>query len=384
MTERLYEADPYLREFDARVLDCRPSAKGWETVLDRSAFYPEGGGQPGDRGTLSGVPVTDTRESGGETVHFCAAPLTTGADVQGVLDWDRRFDHMQQHSGEHIVSGLICSAFSCDNVGFHMGAETVVIDFNHPIPPEALKDIEARANRVIWENRPFLVTHPSPEELAVLPYRSKKALSGDVRLVECPGADLCACCGTHVRSAGELGLIQLLSLRPFREGVRIEMVSGKRAYAYARQSAEQNRQVSVLTSAKQAETAAAVERLLAELSEARYRLVGAENRLFHRLAEELAGQKEILLFQADLSPDALRRCCEALSAACPGRCAVFTPAEGGGCRYAIASAAADLRPLAKAMSEALGGRGGGKPGFIQGSVTGDEAAVRAFFDEYSV
>lgn len=380
MTERLYENAPFLRRFSARVLACTQEKGGWAAVLDRTAFYPEGGGQPGDRGLLGSVTVTDTRNRGDEVVHLCDGPLDPGAEVEGELDWARRFDHMQQHSGEHIVSGLICARYGCDNVGFHLGEEAVVIDFNRPIPPEDLPDIERAANAVIWEDRPFLVTHPDPAELAALPYRSKKALAGDVRIVTVPGADCCACCGTHVRSAGAIGLIRLLSLKPFREGVRIELLAGGRAYDYCAAVAAQNHAVSVLLSAPERKTAAAAERLKQELAETKYRLVGAENRLFDLLAARYAGRDFALLREPDLSPDGLRRLCERIGAACPAGAAVFSGADGTGWRYAV-----KLPPDAlRRMNAALRGRGGGKGGFAQGSVAADWAEIAAFFAEETV
>ena len=380
MTERLYEQEPFLRHFSARVLACAAEKDGWAVVLDRTAFYPEGGGQPGDRGSLGGVAVTDTRNRGDAVVHLCAGPLEPGAAVEGALDWDRRFDHMQQHSGEHIASGLICARYGCDNVGFHLGEEAVVIDFNHPIPPEDLPDIERAANAVIWEDRPFLVSHPGPAELAALPYRSKKALEGDVRIVTVPGADCCACCGTHVRSAGAVGLIKLISLKPFREGVRIELLAGRRAYDYCAAVAAQNHAVSVLLSVPERKTAAAAQRLKQELAETKYRLVGAENRFFDRLAAQFAGQDFALLREEDLSPDALRRLCERLGAVCPGGAAVFSGADGSGWRYAVKLPAETLRR----MNAALRGRGGGKGGFAQGSAAADWAEIAAFFAEADV
>ena len=193
MTEKLYYADAYLKKFTGTVVSCTEEKKGFAVALDRTAFYPEGGGQPGDTGALGGVRVLDTREREGEIVHLCASPLAPGAEVSGALDWARRFDLMQQHSGEHIVSGLICGKFGCDNVGFHLGGETVVIDFNAVLTAEELSDVEARANEVIWENRPFRAAYPDAEELRTLSYRSKKELDGPVRIVECPGADRCAC-----------------------------------------------------------------------------------------------------------------------------------------------------------------------------------------------
>lgn len=380
MTEKLYEQDAYLTRFSALVRSCAAGRAGWEITLDRTAFYPEGGGQPGDTGTLGGVTVRDTQARGGEVVHICDGPLEEGTRTEGLVDWARRFDLMQQHSGEHIVSGLICARYGCDNVGFHLGAEAVVIDFNHPVTAPELPEIEAEANRVIWENRPFLVSYPSPEELRELSYRSKKELSGAVRIVSCPGADTCACCGTHVRSAGELGLLLLTGVKPFREGARITLLAGARAYAYARAVEDQNHAVSVLTSAKERETAGAVRRLLDELAAERYRAVGLENRLFDRIAAGFPPEADVLLVEEGLSPDALRRLCERLSRRCRGLCAVFSPAAEGRISYAAAQAEGDIRALVREMNAALNGRGGGKqPGFAQGSLRGTQAELAAFF-----
>lgn len=380
-TEKLYEKDAYLRAFTAKVLSCAPAKGGWAVTLDRSAFYPEGGGQPGDGGTLGGVPVLDTQEEDGAIIHLCGGALEPGAEVRGEIDWAKRFDRMQQHSGEHIVSGLICAAKGCNNVGFHMGADTVVIDFDAPLTQAELAEIELAANRVIWENRPFLVTYPDPAALAALDYRSKKALSGAVRIVECPGADRCACCGTHVRAAGEVGLIRLISVKPFRSGVRIELLAGARAYHWSCAMAEQNSRVSVLLSAKPEETAAAVERVQRALDDARYRLVGLENRLFAERAAQLAGRGDVLLFEEPMTPDALRRLCEAVSARCGGRCAVFAGDDEAGWKYALYLPAEDLRAFTGAMNAALRGRGGGRDGFAQGSAAATRAEIEAYFTE---
>ena len=381
MTEKLYYADAYLRKFTGTVVSCTQEKGGFAVTLDRTAFYPEGGGQPGDIGVLGGARVLDTKERAGEVVHLCASPLALGAEVAGELDWARRVDLMQQHSGEHIVSGLICDSFGCDNVGFHLGGEVVVIDFNAVLTAENLSDIEARANEVIWENRPFRVFVPDAEELKTLSYRSKKELDGPVRIVECPGADRCACCGTHVKSSGELGIIKLLSLKPFRGGTRVEMLAGRRAYAWTRDMAEQNKRISALLSAKPPETAAAVARLQAELAEARYRLVGVQNRAFAALAEKLAGAGDALLFEEGLDADALRRCCAAVALRCGGRCAVFSGADETGWQYALGAAeGVDLRAQVKEMNAALSGRGGGKDAnFAQGAVKAARAEIEAYF-----
>ena len=265
-TEKLYYQDPYLTAFTARVLSCEKSKSGWAVVLDRTAFYPEGGGQPADHGTLGAVQVTDVHETKGVIFHTCDGPVEIGTQVAGAVDWPRRFDHMQQHSGEHILSGLLCSLYHCDNVGFHLGADTVTIDYNAELTWEQVMAAEKAANEVIWQDTPVDITFPAPDALARLNYRSKKALTGQVRIVAFPGADCCACCGTHVRRAGEVGIIKVLSCQKFREGVRLEILCGSRAYRYLSQVYDQDRAVAQLLSVKPQDTLAAAERQAEELA----------------------------------------------------------------------------------------------------------------------
>ena len=267
-TIKLYYEDAFLREFDATVLSCQQGKNGWTVVLDGTAFYPEGGGQPADHGILGGVNVLDVHEKDGVITHTCDGPLTVGQTVHGAIDWARRFDHMQQHSGEHIVSGMLCSTFHCDNVGFHLGADTVIIDYNADITWEDVLAIEDRANRYIWADHPLQITWPSAEELKELPYRSKKELSGDVRIVAFPEADMCACCGTHVQRSGQVGLVKFLSCQKFRGGVRLELVCGKRAADYLSACWEQSLHIGQALSVKPVAASAAVERLQKELNEA--------------------------------------------------------------------------------------------------------------------
>ena len=380
MTEKLFYQDSFLSEFTATVLSCEETKGGWNITLDRTAFYPEGGGQASDHGTLGGAAVSDTREKEGHILHLCDQPLPVGECVTGKVDFVRRFDLMQQHSGEHIVSGIICGLFHCDNVGFHVGHDTVTIDFNAELTMDDLRRVEAIANRYIWEDHPISITYPSPEELAALDYRSKKELTGQVRIVSWPGADCCACCGTHVNRSGQVGLVKLLSVQKFREGVRIEMLSGQRALHHYAAVCEQNTTVSQLLSAKPTETAAAVERLQREVFSLQGRVMALENADFDRKATQYAGQGDVLLLEEDMSPDSLRKLCGAVAETCGGRCAVFAGANGA-YKYAIAHPGGDLRPLVKALNTALNGRGGGKPGFVQGSLQADEAAIRAFFQE---
>ncbi len=378
MTEKLYYNDPFCKTFTATILSCTREKSGYAVTLDRTAFYPEGGGQPADHGVLGGASVTDTREKDGEILHFCDRPLPVGEAVEGEIDWSRRFDFMQQHSGEHIVSGILCGKFHCDNVGFHIGHDLVTIDFNARLTPEDVLEVERLANRYVWEDHPIDISFPSPDQLEALDYRSKKALTGQVRIVAWPGADCCACCGTHVRSSGQVGMIKLVSCQNFREGVRIELAAGGRALDWSNRISRQNTLVSQLLSAKPDATAAAVERLQKELYALHGRVSALEEEDFARKAAQYAGAGDVLLLEPPMSPESLRKLCGAVQAGCGGCCAVFA-GEGESYQYAAGCPDRDLRPLCKELNAALNGRGGGKPAFVQGSVQAGAEAIRGFF-----
>ena len=379
MSEKLYYSDPFLQEFTATVLSCEQDKAGWKVVLDRTAFYPEGGGQPADTGILGDVKVIDVREKEGVIVHTCDKALNVGETVTGRIDWARRFDHMQQHSGEHIVSGIICARYGCDNVGFHLGKDIVTIDFNHDISPDDLPAIEAQANAFIWSDTPIDIRFLEGDALRQAEYRSKKFIPGLVRLVAFPGADCCACCGTHVLRAGQVGLVKLLSCQKFREGVRMELLCGKRAFDYLSGTWEQNLAVSRALSAKPLQTHAAVERLKGELESVKLRAATLETADFARKGAEYAGKGDAVLFEGDMSSDSVRRLCDAVLDTCGGRCAVFA-GEDGNFKYAVGIREGDIRPLVKELNGALNGRGGGKPNFAQGSVAAKEADIKAFFE----
>lgn len=388
MTEKLYEQDPFLVKFETSVVSCVKGKKGFDVILDRTAFYPEGGGQPYDTGRLEPVggerkvKVLEVHSREGEIVHTCNHPLEPGTAVAGVIDWDRRFDLMQQHSGEHIVSGLAHYLWGCENVGFHMGAEVITIDFDRPLTEQQFATLEETANWHLWQvNLPVNITYPSPEELAQIHYRSKKELTGQVRIVEFPGADCCACCGTHVRYPAQVGLVKLLSMQKFREGVRIELVCGGRAFRYLNRTWNQNAQVSRFLSAKPFETAGAVERLLEENAALKSRLMALEDARFAQLAGQYAGPGDVVLFEDGLSPDALRRLCGAVLHACGDSCfcACFSGDDSSGYKYAIGQPNGHLRDWVKSLNQALNGRGGGKDDFVQGSVQASRSEIKAFF-----
>ncbi len=377
-TIKLFYEDPYLQQFTARVVSCQEGKNGFEVVLDRTAFYPEGGGQPADHGTLDGVKVVDTREKAGNLVHICEKPLEVGAEITGTIDWARRFDHMQQHSGEHIVSGMLCSDYHCDNVGFHLGEQVVTIDYNADIPWEGVLDIERRANAYIWENHPFVSNWYAGDELAALAYRSKKPLQGAVRIAEFPGADRCACCGTHVLTAGQVGLVKFLSCQKFRDGVRLELLCGERAYRYLSACFDNARGAGQMLSVPAEKVAPAVERLLNELAQVKTKADTLETAALTGEAEAYRGKGDVVVVRQGLRGDNVRRFCDMIAAVCGGRAAVFGGEEGA-YQFAVIDNANDVGPAVKAMNAALHGRGGGKGGFAQGKVAATEQEILDHF-----
>ena len=378
-TRKLYYEDCHLARFTARVLSCDKTETGFTVVLDATAFYPEGGGQAADTGTLGNVRVLDTRERGGQVVHLCGGPLTVGDTVEGVLDWEPRFRRMQQHTGEHIVSGILHRRYGCHNTGFHMGAACTTIDFDAVIPPEDLPGVEAEANRAVWENLAVRCSVPAPEELAGLAYRTKRALPWPVRIVEVPGFDRCACCGVHVAATGEIGVIKLLSSVPFRGGTRIEMACGVQAMELLNAAYEQNRQVSQAFSVQMTETGEAARRMNELLSEGKYRASCLERRIFRQIAAGYAGGGDVLHFEDGLESGSVRELADAIAEVCGGTAAVFSGGDGEGYAYCLVTRQGDLRPLGRNMNQVLNGRGGGKPAFQQGRVRASRAQIEAFF-----
>ena len=379
-TEKLYYNDPYLTEFTAAVRSCEQDRGGYRVVLDQTAFYPEGGGQPCDLGTLGGAAVLDVQEHEGEIVHLCDAPLR--GEVTGRLDWARRFDLMQQHSGEHLLSGLVYRRFGYDNVGFHMGADVITVDFSGVIPAQELPELERQVNEWIWANAVTQVLWPTAEELETMFYRSKKALTGQVRIIRFPFMDDCACCGTHVARTGEIGLLKILSCVKFHQGVRLELVCGRRAYDYLGAVYEQNRAISGLLSAKPMETAAAVRRLKQELTDANFSLSGWKTRYFESKAAEYVRENRapvIVAFAPELTSSDLQKFCLLLMEKTDAVCAVFSGSDEGGYKYAIGQTGGDLRETVKVFNEVCHGRGGGKPNFAQGSAQASRSEIEAFF-----
>lgn len=380
---KLYYDSAYIKEFEAQVLSCQEGEKGWEITLSATAFYPEGGGQPADTGILGNVRVTDVHEKDGQVIHYTDGPLPVGEMVRGVIDWDRRFQHMQEHSGEHLVSGLIHQRFGYDNVGFHMGTDEVTIDFNGTLEWADLMAIEEKANGMIWENLEISAVYPEKDELDAMEYRSKKELTGAVRIVSIPGGDVCACCGTHVERTGEIGLVKFLSMIHYKGGVRISLLCGKRAVEDYERKRDQVQRISVLLSARPGEIARAVEKLKDEDAKLQEKLVAAYDKL---LASEVRGIKEgdgdIFILEPDFEAIQLRHLVNRLLEEKKGRTVLaLGGATEGSFLYVLGSRDGDMRQLSRELNGLLNGRGGGSAQMAQGTFFATKDQLQAILKE---
>ena len=390
-TEKYFEADAYRTQAEGRILAIEPDGKGGgKAALDGTVFYPEGGGQPADRGTLTladgtVLTVTDVHESAGVIWHTVASlpeSVSAGAVVTEAIDWTWRFDKMQQHTGEHILSGILHRMFGAENVGFHIGSDAVRMDTSVPISAEGLREAELAANRIVWQDVPVVITYPTREELAALTYRSKKEIEGQVRIVTIPGADVCACCGTHTASTGAVGQIKILASENYKGGVRLSIVCGERALLAAQAMRERQADIGALLSAKPSETANAVHRVYDEYTALKFAHFGLCGQLFDALAAQVVPGEDALRIVPGLDPDGLHRLAVRLSEATTGLCAALTPNEKG-TGYCLAQAGGDVRALTKALNAALNGRGGGKPGICQGSCAADPEQVLHYLQNRS-
>ena len=390
-TEKYFEADAYRTQAEGYILAIEPDGKGGgKAALDGTVFYPEGGGQPADRGTLTladgtVLTVTDVHESAGVIWHTVASlpeSVSAGAVVTEAIDWAWRFDKMQQHTGEHILSGILHRMFGAENVGFHIGSDAVRMDTSVPISAEGLREAELAANRIVWQNVPVVITYPTREELAALTYRSKKEIEGQVRIVTIPGADVCACCGTHTASTGAVGQIKILASENYKGGVRLSIVCGERALLAAQAMRERQADIGALLSAKPSETANAVHRVYDEYTALKFAHFGLCGQLFDALAAQVVPGEDALRIVPGLDPDGLHRLAVRLSEATTGLCAALTPSEKG-TGYCLAQAGGDVRALTKALNATLNGRGGGKPGICQGSCAADPEQVLHYLQNRS-
>ncbi len=376
---KLFYKDGYMREFEAQVLRCERSGENWEIELDRTAFFPEGGGEPGDTGFIGAARVLDTIEKNGAILHVTSAPLEPGETVKCVVDWERRFDFMQQHSGEHLFSGSAARRYGCTNVGFHIGADIVTLDLDKELTAEQIETIETDVNEAIWKNLPVKVMYPSPEELKRLSYRSKKELEGDVRIVYIDDSDMCACCGIHVARTGEIGMLKVVEHKRYKGGVRITILCGRRALEDYRGKTRSVAAVSALLSAKPEEIAPAAERLLRLSDELSFNIGRLRGEMISLRAQQVSEECEkICVLAQGLDAEGVWKLSDELAKRYPAAAAVSELREGK-TAYAVISREDGLREFTARLNSALSGRGGGRPPLVRGTAQCSAEQAGGFF-----
>ena len=380
MTEKLYDKDSFIKEFTATVIDSYPKADGFFTILDRTAFFPEGGGQPADIGYINNSRVYDVQVSDGIIYHYTTKQFEKGEEVTGILDFPRRFDFMQQHSGEHIMSGVAHSLYGCENVGFHLSDDIVTLDFDKPLTDEQISEIEAQANHKIFENVEFFTYYPPDETLKNLNYRSKKELEGNIRIVEIENTDMCACCAPHVKVAGQIGIIKVVSREKLRGGVRLEIKCGGRALDDYKTKHSNISAISSSLCVKADEAATAVDRLLSQISELKAKITDIKRKAVMEKVESFESEREITAeFYEDLEIKDLQHIADLLYKKCGGIRAVFSETENGFC-FCICSDSEKLDNWFKSFKSAFNVKGGGRNGMVQGTVFANKDDLIKYFE----
>lgn len=379
-TVRLYDQDAYATEFEAEVLACeeveKKEKKVYQVWLDQTLFFPEEGGQSPDMGTIDGIKVLDVQIKDEVITHTLAAPLAVGTTVKGVVDWKHRFYNMQQHSGEHIFSGIVHNRFGYDNVGFHLSDSIVTMDFNGVITAEDIEEIETEVNQAIIENIPVEVSYPTKEELKVLEYRSKIEIEGQVRIVTIPGYDVCACCAPHVRRTGEIGMLKVMNVQSYKGGVRISILCGFRALEAFRQKADIITELMAQFSTNQEALVENVTKLKNTNQTMKNQLASAKQELMeYKVAAIPEDSENAILFESDLETPVVRNVVNGLVEKFAGISAVFVGDDENGYQFIVGSKNKDCRAIAAALREKLSARGGGSDKMIQGSVAASQLQI---------
>lgn len=379
MTEKLYDKDSFLKSFTATVVSCEEYFGSFAVVLSQTAFFPEAGGQKSDRGIIGNANVIDVQIADEIITHITDAPLKVGETVEGVLDFERRFDFMQQHSGEHIVSGVAHSLYGCENVGFHLSEDIVTLDFDKPLEKYQIAKIEESANEAVFKNVNFYTYYPDDETIKNLKYRSKKELDGAIRIVEIEDTDMCACCAPHVKTSGQIGLIKLMSVERLRGGVRIEIKCGKRALVDYCETYESIHKISATLCTKHNEAANAVDRLLDQISELKYKYTGLKRQMLLEKVEALKPQSDITAMIEDgLEIKDLQTLADSLYKKWGGIRAVLSPIENG-YSFAICGEETALSEFFVSFKQKLNVKGGGRGAMVQGTVNASENEILQFF-----
>lgn len=399
MTEtiKLYDRDAYATEFEADIISCEPNMaddKQLDIILNQTLFFPEEGGQSPDMGILGGYRVVDVQIKNGVITHTvdtsavdCCevekkAELAAGVHVQGKIDWQHRFYNMQQHSGEHIFSGIVHRRFGFENVGFHLSDSVVTMDFSGVISPEDIAEVEHEVNVAISKNIPIEVTYPSRAELAQLEYRSKIEIEGQVRIVTVPGYDVCACCAPHVKRTGEIGMLKVMNYQNYKGGVRVSILCGFRALEAFRQKCDIISELMGIFTTNQEAIVDNVTKLKAVNQSLKSELGTAKSALLdYKVAELPADTDNAVLFECGIDTNTARNCVNALVEKYSGFSAFFMGNDEEGYSFIIGSKNADCNTVAAALRNKLGARGGGKPVMVQGSVKAAKSEIEEVLKE---
>lgn len=377
MTEKLYEQNAYFKEFTAKVLECIKDDGVYKIVLNKTAFFPEGGGQAADVGFLDNTKVFDVQINNDIVYHYCDAEFQIGSEVIGKIDFDRRFNFMQNHTGEHIVSGIAHKLFGVNNVGFHLGEELVTIDFDKELTCEQINTIEYLANQKVWQNLAVTAYYPTDEELKNTDYRSKKEIDGAVRLVKIKDTDICACCAPHVNFTGEIGVIKLLDIEKMRGGIRIVLKCGNFALKDYNNKFYNVADISSQLSARQENVADAVKKLEEKLNAEKRKTADLKKKIANFTIQS-ANKADTCIFAQDCDTKDLQSMADALYKKFGGIRAVFS-GEDENYSFAICGDDTNLQEIFASFKSQFNARGGGRGSMVQGSVQAREENIKFFF-----
>lgn len=370
MIMKLYEINPYLRSFDAEVLERTTIKNKPAVVLSQTAFYPLGGGQEPDHGTLNGIEVIDVIEKEDKIYHILASELTSN-EVSGEIDWARRYDHMQQHSGEHILSGLVLQRLGLNNVGFHIGEDMMRVDYDEFIDWPVLLELERDTNQVIAQNLTIVsdIYQAGDED-----FRFKKVITGEIRVVDVPGVDRCACCGTHVFSTAEVGILKIVEAEKYKGGVRLGIVCGQRAVDYFQRLLDQTKELMYITSSQTFGITPALEKKYREALEKDKQLADMERRLVDLISQSFDEQSDPIVLFEHLGSKATSNLAAELAEKAPF-VAIFYPVDDTSFRFYLHSKEGDMATLAKQLLQAFPGKGGGRGQTSQGSLQATSSQI---------
>ena len=387
-TKKLYDIDAYETEFEARVISCEKVEAGnscddakeiYGVVLEQTLFFPEEGGQTPDKGSIDGKEVIDVQIKDDVITHYLAEPIEAGSMAKGTIDWQHRFFNMQQHSGEHLFSGLAHRKYGLKNVGFHLSNQIVTMDFDQALSDEQLKEMEWEINQAIVANVEIKTGYPSKEELAKMDYRSKIEIDGDVRIVEILGYDVCACCAPHVHRTGEIGIFKIQSVQNYKGGMRISFLCGFRALEEYRRKSEIVAELSGVLTTNQENLVDHVTKLREQVNSLKVQLSNEKQlRMEQRLAEIPSEQRDVILFEQGLETNVVRSVVNSLMEKHDGVCGLFVGDDIEGYQFIIGSKTVDCRELATKLRESFDARGGGKAQMIQGSLIAKEREIQSF------